>query len=189
MTYVETATVILIAGVLTVAVLPDAGNEDSIRAQSAVERLESDIEYARSYAISRPDDKLIIRFDKAANEYWLANESSPTTPVTHPFTRKPYRIRFNEASAGELQGVEISTVDLDGGSVLAFDAFGGTKLNGTGRIEIAAGNQRYAMDLPRGSVKTTVANVSPATADPELEEGGGTQSGQGGTSMIAGEPH
>ncbi len=122
---------ISIVGILFVMLLPSTAPEEHVKLVGAAAGLATDIEYAQSATIARPDAPALIRFDADGGGYHLAVASAPDVPISRPTLVEdddsgvPYQVRFGEGSASQLGGLTIDATSLgDDPRDLVFDAFG-----------------------------------------------------------------
>jgi hypothetical protein len=148
--------VVVIMAIVSLAVLSTSNAAATEEGRLASEMFASDVEYARSLAIARPDDPVIMKVDAAANKYWLARASAPDVPITHPFTKKPYVVSFGANGTTGLKRVQITAYDFSGDSVLGFNALGTTDQATDAVMQVASAGQAYEITVQPVGVKTTV---------------------------------
>ncbi len=123
-TSIELMIVLVVVAIISVVAMSDGDTNEKEQARQASLRFSGDVAYARSLAIARPDDPVIIKVDEEGNRYWLAHASAPATPITHHRTGEPYIVSFGEGGTTAFDEVEIAGCDFDGGDVLTFDGVG-----------------------------------------------------------------
>lgn len=146
-TYLEVTIVMVIAAIVTVSSLPDSTTDAANEADSAAERLQADIGFARSYSIAKPDDKVMIQADPPSNSYWIAREASPPVPITHPQTGKPYKVVFGSAAGSEFKNVTIATGAFGADNTLRFDSTGSVVGDVVKTLDLKAGKYSYTVSV------------------------------------------
>ncbi len=116
-----TITIIIVAGAL---VMPKLSDNKQLRLVAAASILTSDIELAQVMTISHPADAVVVRFDPANDQYWLAYADVPDTPIPRSDNGRPYLIVFGQDRARSAVGVSVSLTEVSN-NTLAFDAQGG----------------------------------------------------------------
>lgn len=161
LTLVELMIVLVILGILAALALPDDDARAALEARLAAERLEGDIAFVRSHNIARPDDPLVIAFDVALNRYWVAAQSAPDTPATHPITGQPYLVQLGSGGDPGSSNVSLVGVDLAGDGLLGFDTTGSTDQDTTALIQFSSGGADYELSVEPVAAKTdTVESFS-----------------------------
>ena len=142
--------------IVVLAVMPALGMGVRTRLVAATMNLVSDIEYARSLAISEPEDPALVRLMEDKSGYWLALSSAPDTPIAR-HNGSAYSVVFGEGEAYLLHGVEavVSSPHVQGveGRTIRFDAFGRRVPGYDAAIVVSATNDHI------------VVRVSAATGD------------------------
>jgi len=150
-TLIEMLIVVLLMGIISLAVLPNATADGTVRLVSAVNTVVADIEYAQSLALAEPSDAALVRFDQVAGAYWIAVASDPTTPILRS-NGDPYLITFGDNPGVDLRGISVLLTDEK--NDLAFDAFGRLTMIGerTIRLEsVISGTMRVLISAETGS--------------------------------------
>jgi prepilin-type N-terminal cleavage/methylation domain-containing protein len=121
---VEMLLVLLVMAIVAAMVIPVLRSTDSDRLQWAAIQLESDIVFAQAESFVRPDDRRVLVFDTALNRYFLAAESDPSVPLTHPITGRPHVVAYGRDDFQHMRGVSIQAYSLDGDNRLGFGHYG-----------------------------------------------------------------
>ena len=148
-TLFELTIVVLVIGLISVVAIPamvSARTAPGLRA--AANMLAADIEYCQSACINTPQALQVVQFDTTNNKYWVALASSPNTPSTHPADGLPYSNDFQTGRSAALNGVSISGAVLNGGTTLAFDAYGRPQTGGVNAV--------ITLSATNGTVTVTV---------------------------------
>ncbi len=119
--------VIVIVGVLAAVVLPQLEDTDGVRLIAAARLLGSDLEMAQVMTISNPADPVVVVFQPAKGEYWLADAADPAVPIKRPGTQEDYMVTFGIGQAAGAKGVVMEVAGLIG-STLGFNAQGGVDM-------------------------------------------------------------
>lgn len=126
-TLLELMVVLVLMGIAAALVVPNVRGSESIRIQTAVRAIASDIMYAQSDALAYQARRAVV-FDPASNTYWIAEVSGDELDFD---TQAMYKIdgpeqRFlvdiDQTSGGVAQ---LISADFDGEAVLVFDELGG----------------------------------------------------------------
>jgi len=179
-TLIELLIVVVVLGILMLAALPDANTAAQQQADAAARMIEADVAYARSLAVARPDQRVLLVVDGPNNRYYLqtktpgADDDTATTLV-HPGTGRPYVVQFGPAGSPAVRGVRLYAEDLGGDSVLVFDPSGGTDQDDAAILQLAAGNARREIQISPQAGKVTTSNqltttLTPIPAPPEAED-------------------
>jgi len=140
--------IIAIAAVMAVPLMSSAG---SLQVRSAANMIASDLEYAKSMAISRGRSYSVV-FDKDAESYQIEDENGV---IAHP-VRKGFNYVVNFASRG-LDKVDIVNASFNSTSVVKFNFLGSPLDENNGPL-----NNKGVVSLAAGSVLVTV-EVEPVT--------------------------
>jgi Tfp pilus assembly protein FimT len=136
---IELVMVVVVVAIITSWVLPDSNTESKQQSESAGRRLESDIAYARSLSVARPDDPVVLKMDPDTNSYWLARSSNESTPIKHPQTGKDYVVKYGTLTNCGLNQVSLTGTDLGGDNVLKFDGMGNLDQSTEAVVQLQAG--------------------------------------------------
>jgi len=161
-TYVELMIVITVVAILTLAAVTSNDSIESQQGDAATKLFKADVSFTKSLSIARPDDPAIIKVDPENNRYWIARESDPDTPITHPRTKKPYIVRFGPGGIPGFDRVRMALSDFGGDGVLKFDGFGGTDQDTEAHFRVVAGETGFEVAVAPHSSETahsTVANA------------------------------
>ncbi len=123
-TLIELLVTVAIISVTAVLIAPTLQSDDHFRLLAASSIMRSDIELAQVMTISTPQDPIVVRFDTANNQYWLALASSPDIPIIREDTEEPYLITIGQGRAVSALGVSFTTLDLKS-DTLEFNPQGG----------------------------------------------------------------
>jgi len=126
-TLLELMIVLVLMGIAAALVIPNVQGSESIRIQTAVRAIASDIMYAQSDALAYQSRRAIV-FDAASNSYWIAEVSGDELDFD---TDAMYKIDGPEqrflVSIDRTSGnaAQMVSADFDDDSVLVFDELGG----------------------------------------------------------------
>jgi len=123
-TLLEVLVVVTIIAVVAMAVLPGFREDSRLRVMAAASIIASDIEYAQVLNIAHPEDPVVVRFDPAKGQYWLADSNAPSDPIPREDTGEPYLVVLGEGRAQAAAGVTFELIDLPS-DTLVFDSQGG----------------------------------------------------------------
>jgi prepilin-type N-terminal cleavage/methylation domain-containing protein len=119
-TLVELIVVMVILGISAMVLVPMIGSAASSQLSSASDILASDLEYARSMAISRGYTYSVV-FDVANNTYEIRDETN--TVIRHPVKKGfDYVVRLGPGQMFDT--VTISSADFNSTNVIKFDSLG-----------------------------------------------------------------
>lgn len=155
-TLVEIAMVVAIVAIIFGVALPSSGTKASLQGDLAGQNFEADISFARSYSIAHPDDPAVIKVDQANNKYWLAAQSAPDTPLTHPLTHQPYVIQYGANGIKGFEQVQIAAFDFGGDSLLKVDSTGSLDQATQAVFQLSSGNSKYEVDVSTVAAQATV---------------------------------
>jgi Tfp pilus assembly protein FimT len=162
----ELVMVVVVVAIITSWVLPDSNTEATQQGESAGKRLESDISFARSLSIARPDDPVVIKFDPPDDSYWLARSSAENTPILHPVTGKPYKVMYGAKSNCGLTRVSITGVDLGGDAILKFKGTGVLDQSTAAVVQMSAGGSTCEVVVSPKSGDCAVSSILTKTLAP-----------------------
>ncbi len=172
-TLIELLIVVVVLGILTLAALPNSDAAAQQEADAAARMIEADVAYARSLAVARPDQRVLLVVDGINNNYSLktkspgaANETAVT--LVHPATGRPYVVQFGATGNPAVRSVRLYAEDLGGDSVLVFDPSGGTDQDVAAIVQLAAGNARREIKISPQAGRVTTSNqlTTPLTPIP-----------------------
>lgn len=162
-TMVEIVIVAAVIAILTITAWPDREAEDQTRLDSALTRLEADIEYARTLSLTTPTNPAVLKVDMANDKYWIAKQATPATPVTNPATRKPYVVQLGQNGDSGVRDVKITADNLGTDHMVVFDSRGGLNANGDLGIQFRAGSKTGSVKISAGSAATRQSAVDLVT--------------------------
>ena len=145
-TLLELIMVMAIIGILAVLASARMVDMPAMRSDMAAQKIQSDIRYAQSLAVSI-QKRTRISFSTSQHRYSVYIEDTPGnwSLVINPLTKNKYTVQFNES---EFQGIDITEVYFnDNNKDLAFDKWGdpysydagsgsGTALNNPANVTI-----------------------------------------------------
>lgn len=158
-------TIVLLSVIAMVGVPKIAGALNSIRLNTAAQKVMNDIRYVREMALSY-HDTYGLEFDTIGNSYQIFQVVGATkTVVTDPHRNKPMIIDFDNLS--EFSGVSISSANVcEGGPCFAneirIDAFGipfdseGTQFLGLATITLQSGGLTKTIQVTQTTAFTEV---------------------------------
>ncbi len=151
-TLVEVILVVVILAIAAMMAIPFATSGTATQLKGAATIIASDLEYAKSMAISRGKQYSVV-FDTGTESYQIKDNNDVV--INHPIKKGfPYTVNF--ASDSRLSSVDISIVSFDGTDSIGFDYLGSpwngsaSQLN-SGIITLSAGGS------------TMYVNVEPVT--------------------------
>lgn len=187
-TYIEVMMVVIVAVIVTMFAMPDADAEARQQGRLAGEAFISDVMYAQSLSIARPDDPVVIKVDADNNTYWLAKAATPDVPITKPLTDEPYVRVFGDAGDAEYDRVEIVAQDFSGDAILAFDSCGALDQQTPAILQLSSGNAKYEVQVSPITAKATVKtnfSVNLAAMTPAATGGAAASGGAAGGTAAA----
>lgn len=154
----ELAIAVVVVAILTVSALPNREADDQAKLDSAANRLESDIEYARSVSVASPSDPAVLKVSQTENRYWISKYSAPDTPITNPSTRKPYVVQLGRGGDASMRNVSISADNLGDQRMLIFNSNGSIKADGNLGVEFQLGTKKTSLKVAPNSASTQIVN-------------------------------
>lgn len=152
-TLMELMMVVLVAAIIFVSAMPDQDATRKEEQQAFVDQFQADVSYARSMTIADPSDPTLVKIDPSNNQYWLARKSTPSTPITHPVSRKPFRVKVGPG-ASRLSSVEIVGAGFGSSQAIEFDSTGSLKDDAAPLLRISVGEE--SVDVGVSPVAATV---------------------------------
>jgi len=147
-TMIEIIIVVVIIAIAAVMVVPMMSSAAGMQIRSAANMIASDLEYAKSIAISKGQNFSVV-FDKTMESYRIENQNGDV--ISHPVKKGfDYVIDFQNDS--RLNKVDIADVDFDATSEVKFDYLGspydgsGGPLN-SGVITLQAGGMSMTISV------------------------------------------
>jgi prepilin-type N-terminal cleavage/methylation domain-containing protein len=160
-TLFEVLMTITIIAIVVMLLAPSFSDDTILRLRAASSVMRSDIEMAQVMTIAYPKDPVIVRFEPATNQYWLAAASTPDTPLTRPDTGQPYRVVLGSGRASSASGVTFTLTDVDS-DTLVFNPQGG--------LEDFTASPRITLTL---DARTIDLDIAPSTGTISETEGAG----------------
>jgi prepilin-type N-terminal cleavage/methylation domain-containing protein len=117
-TLVEMIVVLVILSIAAMLAIPLATSGASTQLKSAATIIASDLEYAKSMAISRGKLYRVV-FDTGTESYSIEDANGV---ISNPVTNRPYTVNF--AADTRLSQVDISNVSFDTSNTVTFDYLG-----------------------------------------------------------------
>jgi prepilin-type N-terminal cleavage/methylation domain-containing protein len=147
-TLVEVVIVVMIIGIVAAIVIPMQVSAASTELKTAANMIASDLEYAKSMAISTSKSYFVV-FDTSAESYCIKNASGQV--ITHPVhIGANYVVSF--AGDGRLDKVNIVSTTFGATNTIKFDSLG-SPFDGTGAalsngiIQLSAENQTMKVKI------------------------------------------
>ncbi len=163
-TLVEMLTVVVIMGIVALIAIPLFESTDAARVSSAAKLIVSDLQYAQMYSISHGDNPMGIKFDTSTDSYSLVQRSgSPpfqcasVSIATNPVGGGTYVTTFGTGRAGELAGVSIDSLSLDGDECLVFGSMGQLDQSTAATLDVTFGGRSLTISVDPISGEATVA--------------------------------
>jgi Tfp pilus assembly protein FimT len=149
----ELILVIIIISIILLIAVPNIDSFHSIKFNSAIKKVSSDIRYAQAFSIAL--HKVIgVEFNSSQNSYRLFDAQDNST-LKDPLTNANFEIDFDTYS--QYQGIKINSVDIEGGNKLEFNTLGiPLKSDGNNLTQVASVTFTY-----RG--KTSIVYIYPNT--------------------------
>ena len=150
-TLVEMLIVVVIIAIAAMIAIPQIGSASVFKLNAAVNVIASDLEYAKSLAISRQSCYSVI-FDTASESYRIVDENG--NDIENEFKGgDSYVVDFKKDS--RLQNVDISAVNIDGTNSISFDylasPYSGTDLTSSlidnAVITLSTGNNSAGVEI------------------------------------------
>lgn len=169
-TLVEMLIVVAILGIASAIVIPSVGQAGTLRGQSSVRAVVSDLAFAQSDAMAFQAGRAVV-FDVEENRYVVCTVNGA---VVDPETDAIY----DSSREGGIMGIDLDdalfgtarleSVDIDGGNMLVFDEMGApvsaplsNSPSAGGIITIVCEDQRYTIvvDGFTGHITTSRADI------------------------------
>ena len=116
---IEILIVVVIIAIAAAMAIPMMSSAGSMQLRSAANMVASDLEYAKSMAISRQKMYAVV-FDKSTESYQIED---PNGVVYHP-VKKGFKYIVNFSSDGRLSKVDITDVDFNSEEAVEFNYLG-----------------------------------------------------------------
>lgn len=155
-TLIEIATVVAVVAIIFAVTLPSTGVKENEEGNLAGQNFETDVSFARSYSIAHPEDPLLIKVDQTNNKYWLATQSTPDTPISHPQTGAAYVIQYGTGGIKGFEQVRIAAFDFGGDNVVKFDSTGGLDQASAAVLQLTSSNSKYEVDVSTAAAQASV---------------------------------
>lgn len=185
-TYLEVMAVATIMSIVALVAWPssnDAANKHQEEVKRAAIQFTSDVNFARSLSIARPDDPAVIKIDVPGNRYWLARKSDVSTPIDHPVKKawnpgksemepKPYLIQYGAGGEMGMKNVTLHAADFGDESYITFDGKGNLVEGETAVLQLSSYGAQTEVKVNPISSTTTVQNKFTKTLEatsPEAE--------------------
>jgi prepilin-type N-terminal cleavage/methylation domain-containing protein len=158
-TFAEVLVVIVVLGVVAAVILPRMGTNNASKLVAAAQVVMGDMSYAQVDSISFPDDLRRIVIEPGGTSYYLALASAPTTPITNPVTKLPYRTTFGSDNLRALSGVTISSYSLNSDAILIFGMYGELDQTSAATITLSCGSNTLTLTINATTGIVTVGAV------------------------------
>ncbi len=155
-TIVELMIVLVLMAIAFALVLPTMGDAKELRLTEAARMLAADFEFAQNESITHPADPRLIKFDDAADQYWIAAASDPATPITDPVRHEPFLIDFGTGRASGTTGVTLQSISVGGDDELRFDAYGSPDQTANAVVTLASGPETLTVTVHPGTGEVTI---------------------------------
>ena len=157
-TLAEILLIVVILAIAAMIAVPFASSGTSTQLKSAATIISSDLEYAKSMAISRGKQYSVV-FNTGAESYQIEDANGV---ISHP-VRKGSTYTVNFAADSRLSRVDISSVDFDTTPTVSFDYLG-SPFNGSsnplnsGVITLNAGGSTMTVNVEPVTGYITISN-------------------------------
>lgn len=185
MTLAELVIVCVVIAIVAGLTISSTQTTEPVQPDAVRDRLSGMIEYGQHLAIARPDQRIVLVADPSTNAIWLANDSAPQTPLTHPVDRKPFRIQMGPQSSGDLRAVTLSGTNLGTLNKVAFDGTGALEPVATIEFELSDDHASYLVSVSPVSGAVSLRRSAVLTAE-SVESGGGAGDDEGGGGLLGG---
>lgn len=161
---IEIVVVLTVIGVLSFAAVTRFADVDGIRLDITARKIQSDIRYAHSLALSA-QARVSVRFNVSGNNYAIFREEGGSwIPVVDPLTKGAFTVNLNDTA---FSGVVLARADFDGaGNHLVFDRWGdpyscsvtgdACNLLQIGVVGIVSSAGRKRVNVERGTGRTAI---------------------------------
>ncbi len=149
-TLVELIIVLVVLSIASMMAIPMMSSASSSQLRSAANLIAADIEYAKSFAISRGQLCSVV-FDEGNESYRILDKNGNL--IEHPFKRgSDFIVEFK--NDGRLQNVDITAASFDGETTISFDSlaspYSGAGLStpmNVGTISLSAGGNTAKVNI------------------------------------------
>ncbi|MFH1356582.1 MAG: GspH/FimT family pseudopilin [bacterium] len=145
-TLIELVVVIALIGILSVSVVVMSVNFSKTNITVVAQKIRSDIEYARSLAMTKKGTTFGAFFDDANDEYTVY-ESVVGTPILDPLTKQSFLEDFSKWSSVTITG---------GDYTVEFNRVGVPTTGGGGSVQITDGSTTKTIAVTAGTGKVSV---------------------------------
>lgn len=163
-TLLELMLVVGIIAIITSMLMPMLIDQDRMRLMGASAVLTSDIEMAQSMSIADADNPHGVHFDAAKNCWWIAQTSTPDTPIVREDTGEKYLVTLGVDRGLAAEGVTF-TIDQITGDHLGFDNRGGlAAFTAQPSIQFNLGTQWVKLSISpnTGTITETSGTTAPS---------------------------
>ncbi len=116
-TLIELLVTVTIVAVVAAMVLPAFNNSEQGRLIAATQILRADLELAAVMTISDPANPVVVRFNPAAGQYWLAYAATPDNPIPRSKPGEFQSVTFGVGRAASAAGVAIALEGVAGETI------------------------------------------------------------------------
>lgn len=150
-TIIEILIVVVILAIAAMTALPMFTSAASVQVRSAANMIASDLEYAKSLAISKAQNFSVV-FDQGADSYRIEDQAGNI--IAHPVKKGfDYVIDFQDVG---LDRVDVTGADFNGASSVTFDFLGSP--NDGGDITIQGGTITMTISVEPVTGYISIAN-------------------------------
>lgn len=161
---------VVVMAIIVVISWPDSEAAAKEAARLAALKFESDVDYARSYSISRPDDPACIKIKGVENRYWLATNSSPDTPMAHPQSGDPYVVQFGTGGLRGMENVTIHAVDAGADQVIRFDGTGAVDSDSVPVLQLSTDGAPYEVKVSTSGGSCMLSETYTVVLEPVVDK-------------------
>lgn len=143
---VELVLVLALLGLLAVGIVSLTFNFKRSHLQVAAQKVRSDIEYARSLAMTKRGTLFGVFFEDSTDQYTVY-QATVTTPVADPLTKQNLVETFSKWSGVTITG---------GNYTVEFNSLGAPATGGGGSVQITDGTSAKTITVTAGTGYVTV---------------------------------
>ncbi len=161
---IELMIVVSVLAIIGAFALPMFTGTDISRLRAAASVLAADIDAARAESIAHGEDLRFLVLNTVNHAWHIAPTSDTTTPITHNESGQPYSRTLGVSDLKQLEGVTISSFELDTVSEtddnkLGFGIFGQLDQTTDATITLAVNTRSITLTIDAETGEVTIGEI------------------------------
>jgi prepilin-type N-terminal cleavage/methylation domain-containing protein len=158
-TLIELMIVMVVIAIIALVVVPTFRDPTSMRLREAARLVVADIEAVRIQSLTNSQDPRLLVIDSAANRYYIAAASDPSTPLINPIGNVPYDTTLGVGRAAMARTVSIQSHTFGADNRVQFGTYGQLDQATAANLVLAADGMSVTISIDPVTGEASVSQV------------------------------